>query len=215
MRLARASRANGDLASAINLYEGVVAVQPTDPGLLVEFGDTLVDAGSLDAAIEVYEKVRDNLDAQVGALLGLQRAYLRLEEPEKALQLADRALGLAPQDHRVLISRGVALDMLGAHAAAQAEYRAVLVGYPHDMAARNDLALSLALTRQFEEAADILKPMANSANATPQLRQNLALIYGMNGDGARADALSRIDLDDATAEGNLRFFEFARGQIGK
>ncbi len=210
LRLARAARANGDLASAINLYSSVVAIKPADPQVMLEFGDTLVDAGSLDDAIEVYRKVEPRSPSWLGAQLGLQQAYLKLGEPEKSLLLADQAMALAPQDHRVLVCRGVTLDMLGRHVQAQESYRAVLMSAPHDVAARNDLALSLALTGQFGEAEDIMASMAHSSTATPRIRQNLALIYGLAGDAAHAGALSRMDLDTTATEGNLSFFELAR-----
>jgi Flp pilus assembly protein TadD len=210
LRLARASRANGDLASAINLYSGVVAIKPADPAVMLEYGDTLVDAGSLDDAIEVYRKVEPGSTAWMGAQLGLQQAYLKLGEPEKSLLIADQALAVSADDHRVLVCRGVTLDMLGRHAQAQESYRKVLAGVPHDVAARNDLALSLALTGQFGEAEDIMTSMARSSTATPRIRQNLALIYGLAGDATHAGALSRVDLDTVTTEGNLRFFELAR-----
>lgn len=210
LRLARASHANGDLASAINLYRGATAIKPTDQTVLIELGDTLVDAGSMDDAIEVYQKVDQKSAVWLSALLGLERAYLTLAEPEKALQYADQANALAPQDHRVMIGRGVALDMVGRHTEAQQSYRALLAVAPHDVAARNDLALSLALSRQFGEAIDIMTPMARSSTATPRIRQNLALIYGLAGDDERAAALSRVDLDTATTEANLNFFEFVR-----
>jgi Flp pilus assembly protein TadD len=210
LRLARASRANGDLASAINLYSSVVSIKPADPAVMLEYGDTLVDAGSLDEAIEVYRKVEPGSTAWMGAQLGLQQAYLRLGEPEKSLMFADQALAVSAQDHRVLVSRGVTLDMLGRHVQAQESYRAVLASAPHDVAARNDLALSLALTGQFGEAEEIMTSMAHSSTATPRIRQNLALIYGLAGDSTHADALSRMDLDTATTKENLRFFELAR-----
>ncbi len=210
LRLARASRANGDLASAINLYSSVVAIKPADPAILLEFGDTLVDAGSIDDAIDVYRRVERNSPAWLGSQLGLQQSYLRLGQPQVALQFAELAMASAPLDHRVLVGRGVTLDMLGRHAKAQESYRAVLESAPHNVAARNDLALSLALTGQFAEAVDIMTSMARSSTSTPRVRQNLALIYGLAGDAAQAGALSRVDLDATTTEGNLRFFELAR-----
>jgi Flp pilus assembly protein TadD len=210
LRLARAARANGDLASAINLYSSVVAIQPADPAILLELGDTLVDAGSMDDAIDAYRRVEPKSTSWLGSQLGLQQAYLKLGQPQKALQFADVAMAIAPQDHRVLVSRGVTLDMLGRHAQAQESYRAILASDPHNVAARNDLALSLAMTRHFAEAVDIMTSMARSSTATPRIRENLALIYGLAGDAAHAGALSRVDLDAATTDGNLRFFELAR-----
>jgi Flp pilus assembly protein TadD len=215
LRLARASRANGDFASAINLYRSVTALPPEDPALLVELGDTLVDAASIDEGIEIYQKIQQRAGlapaVRLEALLGLQQAYLTLGEPDQALRYAVQATALAPADHRVLVCRGVALDLLGRHAEAQKAYRAVLVNAPRDVAARNDLALSLALTAHFDDAVEIMTSMARSSNATPRIRQNLALIYGLAGDVPHAAALSRVDLDSNATDGNLRFFEFARG----
>lgn len=210
LRLARATRANGDLASAISLYRSVTAIQPADPAVVVELGDTLVDANSMDDAIDAYNRVDQKSPAWLDALLGLEQVYLALAEPAKALEYADKANALSPQDHRVGIGRGVALDMLGRHTEAQECYRAVLNAAPRDVAARNNLALSLAMTKQFDEAIQIMTSMARSSTATPRIRQNLALIYGLAGDAERAAALSRVDLDAPATEANLRFFAFAR-----
>jgi Flp pilus assembly protein TadD len=81
---------------------------------------------------------------------------------------------------------------------------------PFSVAARNDLALSLAMTGKLDEARTIIEPMARSPAAKPQTRQNLALIYGLLGDDARATAMSRMDLDDAATAANLSFFERVR-----
>ena len=53
--------------------------------------------------------------------------------------------------------RGVALDLLERHVDAQACYRAVLASTPRHVSARNNLALSLALSGQFAEALDIYR----------------------------------------------------------
>ena len=57
-----------------------------------------------------------------------------------------------------------------------------------------------------------LTPIASSANASPRVRQNLALIYGLQGDHVRAEALGRVDLAAADAQANLRFFDFMRAR---
>lgn len=210
VRLARASRNAGDFASAVNLYRAAVSADPQDAELEVELGDTLVDAGSYDDAINVFNHVDAKSPARVPALLGLMRVELALNEATRALAYADAAKALAPADNKVLIGRGVALDMAGRHGEAQQSYRAVITADPHDLAARNNLALSLALTGGFDEAIEIMKPIALSSNATPRCRQNLALIYGLKGDDDQAASLSRLDLDPSATTANLRFFDLVR-----
>ena len=210
LRLARAARAAGDLASAVNLYRTVLAGQPGDVDLAIEFADTLQDAGAFDEAIDAYGKANAMMPPRLTALLGLARVHLTLDQTDKALVFAESARALAPTDVRVLVIRGVALDKLGRHPEAQASYRAAIESQPRSVAARNDLALSLALGGEYGEAIDILTPMAKSTTAPPRIRQNLALIYGLVGDDTRAAELSRIDLDIRSTEANLRFFDYAR-----
>lgn len=216
LRLARASRRAGDYASAVNLYRSAVSTSTPDPALLVELGDTLVDAGSPDDGIDVYWKVLGlpKVDPKTGvrlaAVRGLAHAYLDLGQADTALEHWDEALQLAPQDAAALVGRGVALDTLGRHADAQASYRTLLSDSPRDVPARNNLALSLALTGHFADALDIMTPLARSTTATARIRQNLALIYGLKGDNERATAMSRMDLDQQTTEANLKFFSFVR-----
>src|ERR1700739_4752788 len=126
VRLGRAARASGDFTSAIHRCQSAVAVKPADPSILVELGDTLVDAGSIDDAIAVYGRVPGKSAARVGALVGLARAHLELAQPDKALEFADQARALAADDARVLVARSVALDMVGRRQEAQAGYGAVL-----------------------------------------------------------------------------------------
>jgi Flp pilus assembly protein TadD len=81
------------------------------------------------------------------------------------------------------------------------------------MAARNDLALSLALTQQYDAALETILPVARLASATPQIRQNLALIYGLKGDSDTADALSLIDLDRIETSSNMKLFSALRSGL--
>jgi len=212
LRLAQAARAAGDLASAINVYRSIVASGPGHDDVVVMLGDALLEAGALDDAMDAYEKVAPDSEARLGAELGLARASLRLSQSETALAHFEKASVLAPEDARCLVGLGVALDLLDRHDEAQAKYRAVLAHEPRHVAARNDLALSLALTGHYQDALDVIAPLAMSSTATPRIRQNLALIYGLMGDARKSVAMGRMDLDQSSAEANQRFFERVKSE---
>lgn len=173
----------------------------------MEFGDVLLAANMPDDAIDLFSQVPAGSSAQ----LGVAKAHLALNEPVKALSAADQALALAPNDERVLVDRGVALDSLGRHAEAQTSYRAVLATTPRHVSARNNLALSLAVTGQYDEAVALLTPLVRSSAATPRIRENLALVYGLMGDADRSAMLSRSDLDESSIRANLEFIAAVRG----
>ena len=106
---------------------------------------------------------------------------------------------------------GVAQDLLGDHAAAEGTYRQALTVMPASEAARNNLALSLALQDRFKEALDLLRPLAEGPNSTRRSRQNLALVFGLQGDMAAAERVSRIDLGGEALGNNLAYFAALRG----
>ena len=211
LKLARATRQAGDLTSAIQLYRSLATANWMTPEVVVEFGDVLLQAGFPDDAIDTYSQVGAKSSAYISALLGQTRAYLSLDEPAKALEYANQAQTLGPQDARVLVDRGVALDTLGQHAEAQECYRAVLRVTPRHVSARNNLALSLALTAHYDEAIALITPLVRSSAATPQVRENMAVIYALMGDADRATTLSRVDLDEGTTRANLTFLATVRG----
>ena len=211
LRFARAARDAGDLAAAIRLYRTLVAEPSTSPAVKSEYGQVLLSANMLDEAIEMFSEVPPGTSERLGALLGLTKAYLALGEPARAIADADQAFALAPHDERVLVDRGVALDSLERHAEAQSPDRAVLATAPRHVPARNDLALSLAVTGRYDEAVELLTPLARSSSATPRIRENLALVYGLMGDTNRAAVLSSADLDDSSIKANMAFFAAVRG----
>ena len=216
LRLARATRNAGDLASAANLYREAMTRNPGNPQIAIELGDVLIDSGQPEQAIDLFgtisgDKARPDID--IHAERGIGRAYLVMQNAQAALDHFVVARGKAPQDPRTLVDCGVALDLLRRHAEAQESYRAALRVAAHDTGARNDLALSLALTQHYDAALEVIVPVARSASATPQIRQNLALIYGLKGDGNAADALSRVDLDAAATNSNVKLFAALRAGL--
>ena len=212
LRLARAARSAGDYVSAINLYRTVIATRPQDEALVVELGDTMLDLGAIDDAIGVYGKVSVKSSARAG--VGLGRAQLSMHLAETALAHFDAARMLAPNDSKALLGRGIALDILDRHQEAQESYRTVMTTDPRNVAARNNLALSLALTGDYAQAATILQPIAMSPTATEKIRQNMALIYGLQGNTQQAARISRVDLSEADTEANLRFYQAVREHGG-
>jgi Flp pilus assembly protein TadD len=215
LNLARAARGVHDYAAAINIYKKMIASNPADTDAVVELGQTQLEAGEIDDAIVTFQSVPAASKSMLAAQLGLERASLMLSQPTKALEYADSALAIDSRSAPALIGRGVALDMLSRHAEAQVCYRFALAFEPQDIPARSDLSLSLAMTGHFDEAITIMTALARSPSATPRLRQNLALIYGLKGDTAMARGLSRMDLDARTTDDNLKFFAMVRAEHAK
>ncbi len=210
MRIGAAAHADGDFATAVGLYRRASEMDTHAPAPFVAAGNTLLEMGEVNEAIVAYNSAlaRDGHDRE--ALRGLARAYLMTGKPE----LAGQPLGLAfqdtPDDPKLLQLIGVADDFAGQHEEAQARYRRGLELLPNDPGLSLDLALSLALTGNFPEAIARLQPIAMSPAASPRERQTLALIYGLEGDRGAAERMGKLDLDPASVQRNLTYYDTLR-----
>ena len=210
MRIGAAAHAGGDLSNAVSVYRRAAEIDPSESAAFVALGNTLLEMGRVNDAIRAYNSAlaREKRDGE--ALRGLAKAYLRTGRPELAAQPLAVAFQETPDDPKLLLLIGLADDYNGQHQEAQAQYRRGLELLPNDPALSSDLALSLALTENYAEAVAVLKPVAQAPTASARDRQTLALIYGLKGDKEEASRLARMDLDPASVEHNLAYYETLR-----
>jgi Flp pilus assembly protein TadD len=210
MHVAAAARSGGDYGNAVNLYKHASEMEPLNPEPLAALGDTLLAMGNVNEAINAYNGALKLSARDPVALRGLAKAYLRSGRPD----LAGNPLAVAyletPNDPKLLLLIGVADDFIGQHAEAQGRYQEALKIAPNDRALTLNLALSLALSERFGEAIALLRPIAAGPASNPRERQTLALIYGLIGDQKAARQLAQVDLDAASVDHNLAFYESLR-----
>jgi len=212
LRVADATRANGDLPTAAGMYRRAAELRPDLAEPHLRLGQTLNDLNAWNEAVPVLRQAL-TLDAgNADARRGLGNAFLSMGQPDLALPQFETALRTATKDARLHGSLGVAHDLLGDHAAAQAAYRAGLALTPDSTGLANNLGLSLALAGDFPAAVEVLRPLGNSG---ARARQNLALVYGLSGDATQAARVARIDLDESAVRSNLAYYETLRAMGGR
>jgi hypothetical protein len=96
-----------------------------------------------------------------------------------------------PDNVVALTDLGVANDLQGHHAEAQAAYRRALVVAPEMTDVKVNLGLSLALSGSKDEAVRVLQEVATAPGATETLRKELAGAFAMAGDDAAARQVLR------------------------
>ena len=210
-RLGQTALQSGEIEQAASLFEQATLTDGRNVRAALGLGDTLLAAGrDLDAsqAFERALKVQPDLPE---AHYGYARAMIGIRRPEVAVDHLRRLTESRPSDTAALNALGVAHDLLGEHQLATQTYRKGLAMVPASVPLRNNLALSLALQEQFPEALEELRPIAEGPGSTRRTRQNLALVYGLQGDFAGAERLSRVDLAGADLQGNLSYFATVRG----
>jgi Flp pilus assembly protein TadD len=210
MRLAGDAHAGGDLAAAVGFYRRAAALDDTAVAPFVGAGNTLLEMGNANEAIVAYNAALARNEHDPEALRGLAKANLLTGKPELAGAPLGTAYQQTPNDPKLLQLIGVADDYSGEHAEAQARYRRGLELLPHDPGLSLDLALSLALTGDYQGAIAVLQPVALARGSSPRERQTLALIYGLAGDRIEAARIGRLDLDPQAVEHNLAYYDSLR-----
>ena len=200
-RIASAAEQAGDFGSAGLFYRRAADLQPDAADAQVALARLLAEQGRTDEAIGALQAAhaRDPANPALAATLG--RMLVVAHRPEAALLVFQEGLTAAPGSPSLLIGQGVALDAVGQHAAAQTAYRQVLAKDPDNVPARNDLALSLALSGELQDSIALLQRLLSASDAADHgtVVGNLALVYGVSGDPQQAEnaALQALTAEDA------------------
>ena len=175
---------------------------PNDLGLAMRYAQALRATDQRPQAVAVLQQaaLRSPKDKAVLAAYGKSLAEAgRFQEAADVLQNAHTP---AQPDWRVLSAQGAVADQTGDHTRAQGFYEAALRINPDEPTILSNLGLSYALSRQLDRAEEVLRRAAAQPNADGRVRQNLALVLGLQGKFAEADAVSRQDLSPEEAAAN-------------
>jgi Flp pilus assembly protein TadD len=166
--------------------------------------------GDAQAAM-YYARALRATDQRAQAVAVLQQAAIRspknmqlLAAYGKALadvgryKEADEVLGRAHAPERpdwgILSAQGAVADQIGDHALAQRYYEAALKIAPGEPSVLSNLGLSYALSKRLPEAEQALRQADAHPQADGRVRQNLALVLGLQGKLQDAEAVLRRDL---------------------
>ncbi len=130
--------------------------------------DALIDAGTaslqlndIDAAIGFFGRAEDLSPGNPRIKVGLAGAFLRSDRPLEALRLFSEAETAGASTAALAGDRGLAYDLVGDNASAQAQYRRALSS-GGDAEMQRRLALSQAISGDREGFEQTLLPMLNS-----------------------------------------------------
>lgn len=141
-------------------------------------------------------------DAPPQSLTDQGHALLAKNQPAEAVMLFDQAIAKDPKDVRAYQGKGIALNSMGNHIDAEMAYSDGLKVAPGAIPLTNNLAMSKILRGEYQQAINVLKPLAGT-NET--VDQNLALANCLLGKKEEARKLYGKKLTPAETEDNLKF----------
>ena len=101
--------------------------------------------------------------------------------------------------------QGTALDQLGKHDEARRYYASALKIMPEEPSVLSNLGLSYVLSKDLPKAESVLRRAYNRGTNDSRVRQNLALVVGLQGRFAEAETIVKADLPADEAEANVAY----------
>jgi tetratricopeptide (TPR) repeat protein len=176
---ASAAAAAQSPSDALAGYMLTLGTNPKDFQSLIGAGNAALDLGDTMAAAGFFGRAEEAWPQSPLPQAGMGAAMVAQGDAQGALVYFQRAEALKGSVLTFAADRGLAYDLLGRHAEAQADYRLALMGSDRDEARRR-LALSLAITGNKAEALQTLGPlMARGDAAAARCR---ALVLALSGD---------------------------------
>jgi len=178
---------------------------PGDSEAAIVYAKALRATGQRAQAVAVLQQTSMRNPHNMKLLGAYGRALADAGEYVEALDALERAHTPDNPDWRILNAQGAVLDQLGRHGEAQAHYSAALKIMPNEPSVLSNLGLSYLLEKNLKRAEFTLRKAVGQANASPKVRQNLALVVGLEGRYAEAEKIASADLPPAEADANVAY----------
>jgi len=178
---------------------------PGDTDVAIAYARALRATGQRAQAVAVLERASIRNPRSKPLLGAYGRALAEAGQYQQALEALDRAHTPDNPDWQILNVQGAVLDQLGHHADAQRHYAAALKIVPDESTVLSNLGLSYLLTKDLKNAELTLRRAAAQQNASPKVRQNLALVVGLRGHFEEAEKIASADLPENEASANISY----------
>jgi Flp pilus assembly protein TadD len=176
-----------------------------DPDAALNYARALRATEQRAQAVAVLEQASIRNPNNMALLGAYGRALAEAGDLNQALDVLSRAHTPDNPDWRILNAQGAVLDQLGRHAEAQRHYSTALKIVPNEASVLSNLGLSYALTKDLKRAEFTLRRALAQGNGDPKVRQNLALVVGLQGRFPEAATIARADLPEDEAAANVGY----------
>jgi Flp pilus assembly protein TadD len=186
-------------------WEQRYRANPGDATAAINYAHGLRATGQRAQATAVLEQAVIKNPKSMELLGAFGRALADVGNYQQALDVLNRAHTPDRPDWRILSVQGAVLDQMGRHEDAQRYYATALRIVPDEPSVLSNMGLSYALSKDLVRAEMTLRRAVSRNGADPRVRQNLALVVGLQGRFAEAETIARADLPPDAAAANVAY----------
>ena len=197
----------GDPQRSVEVYGERYHANPKDPDAALAYGQALRANGQRAQAAAVLEQANIAHPGDRRLLAAWGRALADNGNFQQAFDVLSKAHAPDNPDWRILSVQGTTLDQMGRHEDARRYYEAALKIVPGEPSVLSNLGLSYMLTKELPKAEATLRQAYANPNADARVRQNLALVIGLQGRFAEAEEIVKKDLPPDEAATNVAYLK--------
>jgi Flp pilus assembly protein TadD len=182
---------------------------PGNVGKGLAYANGLEALGQTDQQVAVLTRLhQEHADDQKIAIL-LGKKLVQNGQAVDALPILEQAAAAPGADWRVHSALGSAYDQQQLFDKAQAEYARALALQPNELSVLNNMGMSYALQGNLKQAESVLRQASQlpGAQNEPRIRQNLALVVGLQGRFEEARKIASEELPPDQVEANLDYLK--------
>jgi Flp pilus assembly protein TadD len=178
---------------------------PKDKAAIIYYSAALRANGQPEQAVAVIEAGLRGYGKDADVRIAYAKALTSSGRFQQAMTVIDDTIDPAAPDWNALSVKGAILDQMGKNQEARVLYKQALTIAPNEASLYANLGLSYAMTNELEAAEIELRKAVRLPSATSQIRQNLALIVGLQGRFDESRALFAAELSPDRVEANMAY----------
>ena len=195
------------LDGAVRDYGAAYDRNSKDKNVGLSYAATLQMAGRNDQSLAVMQQVAIAHPKDRDVLAAYGKALAAAGDLPKALDTVRRAQTPDYPDWRLYSAEGAILDQMGQSEEARVLYRKALDLAPNEPTILSNLGMSYLLTDDLKAAEGYLRSAAGRPGSDSRVRQNLALVVGLQGRFEEAQTIATAELEPTEAAANMIYLK--------
>lgn len=195
----------GDSGQPVGKLAALYKKNPGDRTTILYYSTALRGNGQAEQAIAVLEAGMGKFKRDPAMMVAYAKALSAAGRFDQALNVLDNAIDPTVPDWNALSVKGAVLDQMGRSPEARLIYMQALKIAPDQASLHANLGLSYAMTNELDSAEKALRQAVRLRGANSQVRQNLALVVGLQGRFDEAQAMFAAELPAVQVESNMAY----------
>lgn len=200
-----ASMSAAELDTMTRAYGASYETNPQDKATGMAYASSLRMTGRNDQSLAVMQQMAIAHPQDRDVLAAYGKALAGAGELEKALDAVRRAQTPDHPDWGLLSTEGAILDQLGQTGPARVLFQKALDIRPNEPSVLSNLGMSYLMANDLANAERVLATAVVQPGADSRVRQNLALVVGLQGRFDEAERIAAGELSPEEAAANVAY----------